>query len=253
MIVLFFSFWAFPFLLGFAAVFFDSRIDFRWLNLLKQKTTGALVASLFIVTVIGLSLESSYTQEWKPAVRVEETFSLDSTKGDLIVKATEYLTGTHVKFAGLDTTLRETSTEADFGRILSVPVTPWVVVNRTIQLTKRDSTAAVDLTLHVDMQHRPFKFRISYSTDRGKILNASSPYALGTSDRALSVQWSAFPDSSLTIPISFTMPLRDSLTVNEHIEAVFVEEPQPLILETRRPSAISFRSVFTRDSVVGLR
>ena len=252
-LVLFFSVWSFPFLLGFAAVFFDSKVNIRWLNLLKRKTTGVLALSLFIIAVIVLSLHPSYSEEWKPALRVEGSFNLDSTKGDLTIKGSDYLGGTRVRLEGLDTTLHGWLTSATFGKALTAPTIPWLLVNRTIQVARKDSMVAVDLTLRVNMQHRPYRFKISYSNERGKIFDASSALALGTSDRTLTIQWSAFPDSSLTIPITFKVPLRDSLRVMEHIEAVFVEEPQPVTVEARQPTAISHRSTFTRDSVVWLQ
>jgi hypothetical protein len=252
-LALFFSVWAFPFLLGFSAVFFDSKIDVRWLSFLKRKTAGALVLSLFVIAVVVLSLEPSYSQEWKPALRVEETFNLDSLKGDITLKGTEYLSGTHLKFAGLDTTLHESSTAFTLANAISAPTIPWVLINRIIHVSKADSIVAVELTLRVDMQYRPFKLKITYSNDRGKVLDVASPFALGTSDRSFTLQWSAFQDTSLTIPVSFKVNVRDSLRVKERIEAVFVEEPQPITVETRQPTAVSHRSVFTRDTVVWLQ
>lgn len=66
--VLFFSIWAFPFLLGFAAVYFDSAKDFLWLKILKRRTAGIVAAALFVVTIVVLLQESSYSQEWKPSI-----------------------------------------------------------------------------------------------------------------------------------------------------------------------------------------
>jgi hypothetical protein len=252
-LALFFSVWAFPFLLGFAAMFFDSKIDGRWLNLLKGKTAGVLAASLFIIAVVVLSLEPTYSQEWKPLLRVEESFNVDSTKGDLVIKGSEYLGGTRLTFPGHDTTLHGSSTAATFERALSAPTIPWVTINRTVQVARKDSLVAVDLTLRVDLYHRPYRFKIYYSNEHGRILDVSSPLSLGSSDRSFTLQWSAFPDSSLTIPISFKVPLRDSLRVQEHIEAVFVEVPQPVTVESRQPAAVSRRSTFTRDSAVWLQ
>jgi len=104
-------------------------------------------------------------------------------------------------------------TEAKSDRYLSAHITPWVLLNRTLQVAKKGTVASVELTLRMRMQHRPYQLKISCSTDQGKILSAYSPCALGTTDRTLSVQWCAFQDSSITLRISFAVAIRDSLRV----------------------------------------
>jgi len=250
--ILFFSIWAFPFLLGFAAVYFDSGKDLLWLKALKQRTAGVVALALFVVTVVVLSLESSYSKEWKPSIRVEESFDLDSSNGSLAVRSPEYLAGTRLRFAGRDTTLQGSTTGATFERSLPVPTDPWVLIHRTMQTTRKDSMVAVELLLRVDMKHRPFKLKIGYSSNRGRLISASSPFASGTTDKSISLQWSSFPDTSLSVPISFSIAASDSLSLSEHIEAVFVEATQPVTVETKLPSSIIRRSTFVRGATVKL-
>lgn len=250
--ILFFSIWAFPFLLGFAAVYFDSAIDLLWLKVVRQRAAGIVAIALFVVTVVALSLESSYSKEWKPSIRIEESFDLDSSNGSLAVRSTEYLAGTRLRFAGHDTTLQGSSTEVMFMGSLPVPTDPWVLISRTVRTTQKDSMVAVEMFLRVDMKHRPFKLKISYSSNRGRLINATSPFAAGTTDRSMSLQWFSFPDTSLSIPISFSMAASDSLSVREHIEAAFIEETQPITVETKLPSSIIHRSTFVRGATVKL-
>ncbi len=103
------------------------------------------------------------------------------------------------------------------------------------------------------MPHRPYKLKVSYSNDHGKIIDAASPYALGSTEHTITLQWSAFPDSSLSVPVSFKMPARDSLRLKEHIEAVFIEQTEPIQVEPRLASSITRRTVFSRDATVLVR
>jgi len=250
--ILFFSIWAFPFLLGFAAVYFDSGKDLLWLKILKQRTAGIVAVALFVVTVVFLLQESSYSQEWKPSIRIEENFNLDSASGSLSVRSPEYLGGTRIAFAGLDTTIAGKTTEVKFERSLPLPTDPWIRIVRTMQTARKDSMVAVELLLRVDMKYRPFKLKIGYSSNRGRLISASSPFASGTTDKSISLQWSSFPDTSLSIPISFSIAASDSLSLREHIEAVFVEATQPVTVETKLPSSILHRSTFVRGATVKL-
>jgi hypothetical protein len=251
--ILFFSIWAFPFLLGFAAVYFDSAKDLLWLRVLKQPTAGIVAVALFVVTVVVLLQESSYSQEWKPSVRIEENFNLDSARGSLSVRSSEYLGGTRIALAGLDTTIAGKTTEVTFERSLSLPADPWIRIARTMQTTRNDGILAVDLVVSLNMKHRPIKLKISYSGSKGKLVHASSPFASGLTESSISLQWASFPDTSLTIPISFSIPDRDSVGLREHLEATFQEEVFPVALEPRQPSSLVRRSYFVRDAIVKLQ
>jgi hypothetical protein len=251
--VLFFSVWAFPFLLGFAAVYFDSGKDLLWLKILKQRNAGIVALALFVVTVVVLLQESSYSKEWKPSIRIEENFNLDSASGSLSVRSPEYLGGTRITFAGLDTTISGKTTEVKFERSLPLPTDPWVRIVRTMQTARKDSMLTVDLVVKLIMKHRPFKVKVGYSGGKGKLVNASSPFASGLTESSISLQWAAFPDTSLTIPISFSILARDSASIREHVEASFIEEPVPVNVEASRPSSIIRRTYFVRDGVVKLQ
>ncbi|MCX6134671.1 MAG: M28 family metallopeptidase [Ignavibacteriales bacterium] len=251
--ILFFSIWAFPFLLGFAAVYFDSAKDLLWLKTLKQRTAAIIAAALFVVMVVFLLQENSYSKEWKPSVRIEQSFNLDSTRGNLSVRSPEYLGGTHLAFAGIDTTIAGKTTEVTFERSLSLPADPWIRIVRTIQTARKDSMLTVELVVNLNMKHRPVKLKVSYSGMKGKLVNAASPYASGTTEGSISLQWASFPDTLLTIPISFSIPARDSIGIREHLEAYFVEEPVPISVETREPSSLVRKAHFLRDGIIKLQ
>jgi hypothetical protein len=249
--VFFFSLWAFPFLLGFAAIHFDSKTDLFWLGALRKHATLIVILALFAGTALYLSQENSYSKEWKPCIRIEENFNLDSTNGSLALRSTEYLAGTRIRFVDHDTTV-PSSTGITIRKAFSQPAHPWVMVTRSIQSKSSANMIAVDMVVHVTMVQRPIKLKLSYSTISGKLTNASSPYASGTTERSISLQWASFPDTSLTIPISFSLAASDSLNLREHMEASFVELPYRVSLEPRVPSAVINRSAFVRDGLVKL-
>jgi hypothetical protein len=249
--ILFFSFWAFPFLLGFAAICFDSHTDLL-VKQFRRRLVGIIAFALFAVTIIVLSLQESYSKEWLPSVRVEQNYNMDSTRGTLILAGTEYLKNTHLIFAGRDTVLRSSGTEARFESALPMPEQPWVDVRRTVQTTRSDSATSVGLVLNLHFMHQPTSVRVSYLSSRALLSNASSSYALKSTTRTVSLQWGAFSDTTLIIPLSFTLAGRDSLKINEHIEVGFVEQPQHLSLTTEQPSSVFRRTTFMRENEIEL-
>ena len=251
--ILFFSLWSFPFLLGFAAVYFDSAKDLMWLKTLRKRTAGIVALILFLVTVGILTMQPSYSKEWKPSVRIEENFSLDSTGGSLAVRSPEYLSGTRIKFGDCDTTVSGSSTEIKFDRSLQSAAEPWVQIDRTIQLFPKGNMVSVDLTIRLTMRHRPIKVELGYSALKGKLKDVASPYALGSTNGSISLQWASFPDTSISIPLSFSIAASDSLSLREHLEASFVELPTPVSVESKQPTSLVRRTVFARNGIVKLQ
>lgn len=191
--------------------------------------------------------------EWRPSIWVEQKYFVDSASGDLVVRSPEYLRGTRLSFAGKDTLLSGSDTKVEFVRALPSPSAPWISVEHEISTSRRDSLLVVDLRLHLSLRHRPYKLGVSYSSQKARIYEAFSPYAMGTTNHSVALQWSAFPDSSLTIPISFSLPAADSAGLREHIEAVFLEEPQPVSVETRMGLHVFRRTTVVRQGSVELR
>ncbi len=249
--ILFFSVWAFPFLLGFAAIHFDSHTDL-FMKQVRRRLFGIIAFALFALTVIVLSLQESYSKEWQPSIRIEQNYNLDSTKGTLTLEGTEYLKNMRLVFADRDTVLRSSGTEARFEKALPMPEQPWVEVSRTPQTTRSDSATFVELHLNLHFKHRPTRIRVSYSSSRAVLSNASSPYALSSTTRTVSLQWGTFSDTTLSVPLSFTLAGKDSLKISEHIEVGFWEQPQIVSLTIERPSSIVRRTTFVREKSIRL-
>ncbi|MFH1738571.1 MAG: M28 family peptidase, partial [bacterium] len=246
--VLFFSVWSFPFLLGFAAVYFDSKVDLLWLTKLRSVKAGIVVAVLFGLTVLVLASRESYSQEWKPSIWIEQSFSSDSTNGTLKVRSSEYLDGIRLSFVGKDTLISNETTEVEMPKSLPLPAEPWISVDRKVTTSPADSGVSVDVLLSIHLKYRPYKLKLDYSSRNTSFRDVVSPYALGMTDRAITIQWSAFPDSSLTIPLRFSIAAGDSVIVRERIEAIFLQEGQPISIETKRSSPVIRRSTFVHNA-----
>ncbi len=251
--IVFFSVWSLPFLLGFAAIYFDSKVDLIWLRKIRRAPVGIAVIVLFALTVWVLSSRETYSKEWKPSVWVEQDYNADSTTGKLTVRSPEYLDGIRLHFGASDTVLRGMTTSVEFANALPALAEPWISVDRKITSVRNDTTLSVEVMLKLGMKHRPYKLKVGYSIPRGKLTDATSPFAIGTTDRTVSAQWSAFPDTSLAVPFSFSIPIADTLSLKEQIEAVFVEEAQPIAVETRISSPIVRRTRIVREEVVPFR
>jgi hypothetical protein len=121
-----------------------------------------------------------------------------------------------------------------------------------MQTAGKGNSIRVDLVVNVHMKRRPINLKIGYSSTKGKLVDASSPFASGITEGSISLQWASFPDTSLTIPISFSIPMRDSVGIREHIEASFMDNPVPVTVKARQPSSLIYRSYFVRDGIVAV-
>jgi hypothetical protein len=228
-------------------------VDLLWLTRWKGRAAGIAFLAAFLLTTGVLASRESYSNEWRPSIWVEQEYTVDSTSGNLEVRSPEYLSGVRLSFAGKDTLLRGSDTKVEFVGALPAPAEPWIGVERAISTSRRDSLLVVDLHLYLKLRHRPYKLKVGYSTQKAKIYEVSSPYGIGSSERSVTLQWSAFPDSSLTIPISFSLSAADSVNLKEHIEAVFLEELQPVAVETRMGLHVIRRTTLLRQGSVVLR
>jgi hypothetical protein len=249
--ILFFSLWAFPFLLGFAALVYDSPSD-RVLRTVRRPVVGIVALTLFVLTIVFLSFQESYSKEWVPSLRVVQSYNLDSTRGTLTLSGTEYLKNPRVTIAGLDTVLQTSATEATLDHALQMPEQPWVELGRTLQTSHTDSARTIELLVHFHFKHQPTGIKLTYSTGRATVSNAVSPYALLSTPHSVLIQWRAFSDTSLSIPISFSVSGKDTLKLNERIEVGFSEQPVPVSVSTENSFSLIRRALFTRETTINL-
>ena len=248
--ILFFSFWSFPFLLGFAAIYFDSQKNLLWLRRLRRRE-GILAAGLaFVLLVAVLSTQPSYSQYWKPNVWIQQIFDADSTSGMIIVESPEYLADTRLRFGATDTTVRGRETFLAF-KIIPTPKDPWLLIDRDVETSRADSGTTFDVLLKLRCKYRPYTLQVTYSAGRDTLRDVSTPLAFSSEDRSISVQWYSFPDTLTLAPLHFTLLGGDSLT--ERVEATFVEETEPMQIANGYVSSIINRTIWSKRTVVSGR
>ncbi len=245
-LVVFFSLWSFPFLLGFAGLYSGASGDLLWLRSFKQRTGIVLAGLGFFACALWLSVRPSYTDLWKQDIRVNGEYDLKSGKGSLFLRSSDYLDGTSVKSGFLDTVL------SGWSREFRIPVAdsldePWLNIARKFETTKVDSSTRFDVLTTITLKHRPLSITLTYSSAKHKLRGASSGLTATTTPRTISLRWSAFPGTIILAPVQFTVVGADS--VIESIEATFVEPIRPMRVE-KKLSAVSTRTVVRHSATV---
>jgi hypothetical protein len=226
--ILFFALWSFPFLLGFAAIYFDSGIDFLWLKRWRARIGLIVMLVLFTAWTVILAFVPSYSDEWRPTIIIEQSLDLNTGKGKVIFKSSEYLRHLQVHLAEKDTAV------STWDRVLLLKEftynrSPWMDIDRTIHNTSIDSSTTHDILINLHFKYRPQKFTLSYSTQRNKIEEISGLFVTDRTNHTVSMHWESFPDTSIFIPIRFKTAKGD--TVTEAIEAKFIEMIEPVRIE----------------------
>ncbi|MBM4159736.1 MAG: Zn-dependent exopeptidase M28 [Ignavibacteria bacterium] len=245
--ILFFSIWSFPFLLGFASVYLDAKTDLLWLK--QFRTRWGLIGSALacVITIIVLSAQPSYTQYWRPNIRVEQTFDADSATGTLVVESSEYLTGARIQVGSIDTTIGSRATRLAF-HSLAAPAEKWVRTERDVATTRTDSGTTFRLLLKLHTRYRPYTLRVTYAGGEHELRDILTPLTSATLERSLTLLWYSFPDTMLLIPVQFTVVGADSII--ERVDATLAEPAVPMEISTKEDANVSYRSILSRRTAL---
>ncbi|MGH2567001.1 MAG: hypothetical protein ACRDGA_01580, partial [Bacteroidota bacterium] len=246
--ILFFSLWSFPFLLGFAAIRYDSGVDYFWLSRFKRRRGLVLVGSALVLWTGVLTIQPTFTELWKQPLRVEQRLSLDSPKGAVTLESKDYLGGLTIRFDGADTTLNGRVSTAML-KEFEPPRVPWLTVERRFTALPSDSSTNVELSVTIKTLYRPYTLRVAYSSSSNRFSEVSSPLAFSVTEQSINLRWYSFPDTMLTIPLRFTITGGDS--IHESIEATFVEKIDTLRVENHHAST-TYRSIINSSAILCL-
>ena len=242
--ILFFSLWAFPFLLGFAAVVTDIRRDVLRLGAFRSRIGLALAGGATIVCVIVLCLLPSYSADWPTNVRVDELITLPERSLRVSLQSPEYLSGCRVTVDGRDTLITGRTTDALLLQ-RSGADSGWITVQRTLT-PRQDATGGADLRVSLGFRERPYTLSVTYAGPERALRNAATTFSATTTDRSLSLKWYSFPDSEMTLPVHFAAA-PDS--VIETIEATFVQ-PAVRVAVDRPLTNVITRTVVRRTETL---
>lgn len=246
--ILFFALWSFPFLLGFAAIYFTGASDVLRLEHWRKHNGLLVTGGAFIVCAIVVSLYPSYSDTWRSRVIVDESIDLNTGAGKVLLRSNEYLKHLRVHLAGKDTALSTLDREVLLREFTS-DNDPWVRIDRTVA-SSGDSSVAFDIGLKLHFKYRPRSFTISYTTRKSPLNDVSTAYDHTSTSRSLSMRWESFPDTSWFIPVHFKVAKNDSIT--EILEARFVEMVEPVSVE-RGLTNISPRTTVRHEEVLVAR
>jgi hypothetical protein len=222
--ILFFALWSFPFLLGFAAVYFDCDSDLLWLKKWKLRTGLIIIAGAFLSCTLILALIPSYSNEWRQTVIIDQLLDLNSGKGKVLLRSSEYLRHLKVTIAGKDTNISTWDRELIL-KEFTYDRTPWINVERTIT-TFIDSSTTYDLLVKLHFKYRPEDLIISYSAGGKNLYDIAGEFISSRTEHSVSMRWKSLPDTVMMIPIHFRVDKADSVT--ENIEAKFLEMVEPV-------------------------
>lgn len=224
--ILFFSWWAFPFLLGFAVIRFQKPESFAILSLFKKPAGGIAWFALFAVCVIYLALQPTYSPEWKQQITVQQEMDQTSGKATIDLVSTDYLGGATVHRDGMDTLLTGHDRRV---RLMEVEAgNDWITVERTVEASGGPNTTFTML-MKFHFHHRPYNFNVTYRGGVSIPEDVNTPFEWLPEGKSLRLQWYSFPDSVLVVPLTMTVVGADSLT--ESISATFVQPLVPVTVE----------------------
>lgn len=243
--ILFFALWSFPFLLGFAATYFDSKIDLLWLKRWRTRLCLIIITTAFVACVISLAFIPSYSDIWRQNIIIDQSADLKTGECKIFLRSNEYLKNINVHFEGKDTSISSWNRELLL-KEFKYDGEPWVQVERKLT-TYSDSIATFDIITKVHFKYRPEKFSLSYKSNKNTIKDVSGSFAYNITKHGVSMRWGSFPDTSLVIPISFKTAKADS--VFEIVEAKFTELIEPVRIE-RELTNITPRTTLKRTEVL---
>jgi hypothetical protein len=246
--ILFFALWSFPFLLGFAAVHFDSGIHLSLLKRWRSRNSFIALSAAFLLCVIILLFFPSYSDEWRQTVAITQLVDLNTGKGTLTLKSSEYLKHLQVHFADKDTTISSWDRELLLNEF-TFDRTPWIHIEHT-NIISSDSNTAFDILTKIHFKYRPLNFTLTYGAGKNKIENVCTTGIANITDHTISMTWEWLPDTVMMIPIHFRVASADS--VIETIEANFAEMIEPVRIE-KEFTNISPQTTVRRTEVIRTR
>lgn len=243
--ILFFSLWSFPFFLGFAAIATDTAGGFPWLRNFAKPTGGIAAGAVVLVCAIYLSTIPAYSDLWQQQIAIRQTVNLDTKNGLAEVTSSDYLDGAVVTVAGNDSTIESRETRV---RLASYAATDheWITAERSMETTT-DSASTFSIRLFVSTKYKPYSLTITYAGGSGPLQNITTPLIWSPGTNSVSFRWYSFPDTSIYLPVSFSVTGSDS--VKEYIEATFLEQAIPITVR-KELSTVSSRTTVTRSQTL---
>jgi hypothetical protein len=216
-------------------------------------SVAAVGAAVFLFT------RPVYDHQWYSEVRVEQRYTLGADSSMITIRGSEYLEGLSIKDNGKDTTFHGRTTFHKIRPVGQSAVT-WCSVDahefEAITGTGDDSSRTLERRVDIHSRFRPYRVGITYGSSSP--FEVQSPWAHGgdrrsrrESDRSKSFTWYSFPDTSLVVPVTFTMKVGQKIT--ERIEVTYDSLAYPLVLDRTLTNIMKRTIVTSTDTVTPRR
>ncbi len=239
-----------PFVHGFAAVYRGSGVDLLWLR--KFRTKGGLVITACVTLLVAgyLIVQPVYDRLWFSSMRVEQLYTLGDDTSSVAIKGSEYVRGLGGTLEGRDTLFTE-NTNLVLLNLEQPSQVSWSDISRRLlpQTKVSDSMWKVERSVVIHSQFRPMRIDLTYESDQPFDIGSSWVHGVklpGPSQKETEkrkrFRWAYFPDTLLSIPVTFT--IRDSQQVRERLEIAFDSVAYPIRLH-REFTNVAYRTIIT--------
>ena len=239
--------WLYPFLGSFVGIYKESGRDLFLIKRFKTKWPGIALAAAIVGYTFYLIPRPSYSETWRRNIHVDENVDLARGTTSIWLRSPEYLKEVRITHAQGDTVLSlrdfqyKVATDEPFG-------TDWLRWERNGSVGKSDGMTRYDLELRMHFTRRPYRLEVSYRTDSASFRNIQTPLAYSSDKDRLTFSWYSFPDTVVSIPLSFDLASAD--TVREQITATFDDLAYPLGLQGAQANFILRTSVHNSETML---
>jgi hypothetical protein len=230
-----FALFSFPFLLGFAAVSFDTPGFFPQRNLIRSRSALWIASGLFLLAIGVMLLLPSYSDLWRQNIHIRQSLNVETGSAEIHIGSNEYLRNLAVHWDSKDTAISTWDRDILLKQWTMHPQ-DWMTVENTNTVEHHDSTTGYSILLHIYSRYRPYALTVTYSAGKHLIANVASPYLSEITGHSVSVQWKTFQDSSIVLPIQFQVSGNDRIT--QTIEASYIEMLDPVTIRNQWSNSV---------------
>ena len=243
--IILFTLISLPFFFGMATVYRDAKILELVMEKFRSKKTGIALAGIFIAVVIFVSSLPSYTSRLIAHVHIEQNFDIKNYKQTHTIHSNDFLHNVKLRYENRDTMF--SGQINTFALPVRTPLqTPWVSVQRTKEIHKKNDTTNFQLSILISSTKRPYHIEVNFYGSENGFRNIETPLKYTTRKNKLSFSFYSFPDTAVTLPVSFQSVGCDSITENT---SVTFSEPFLPVLPERENTAFIYRSHFVEETV----
>ena len=224
--ILFYTLWLLPFAYGAMAMIRQNTSSEKFFRFLASFKCIPVVLVLFLGLGGYLLMAPMYNTYWYKSVLASANYDIGTHTKNIVIEGAEYLNGLTVRGGGYDTAI-STHTRMlvlNGGKNFD---TSWAHLERHDSVTTDGNQTTHNILLRLTTVLRPFTVSIVYTPTKENLPTFATGWKYRTiGGRQKRIDWYSFPDTVLTVPVSFTLYNRDS--VREEITVTFAALPCPI-------------------------